>query len=98
MEKNSFFIKLSLAVIVLFAIASLGVVSASAQTISGNLVGTIIDPSGAAVPNADVTATNVATNVKYNAKSTGTGEYRFNNLPVGSYDISANASGFQPAT
>ena len=98
MNKNSLLYKLSSIAIVLLAIVSLSLVSASAQTISGNLVGTVTDPSGAAVPNADVTATNVATNVKFDTKSNATGEYRFSNLPVGSYDISASGSGFQPAT
>ncbi len=98
MNKNSFATKLSLWTIALFTIVAFSLVSASAQSTSGTLVGTVVDPSGAAVPNADVVATNVATNVKSETKSSGTGEYRFNNLPVGSYDISATASGFQPTT
>src|SRR6185503_19699500 len=98
MNKNSFATKLSLWTIALFTIVAFSLVSATAQSVSGTLVGTVVDPSGAAVPNADVVATNVATNVKSETKSSGTGEYRFNNLPVGSYDISATASGFQPTT
>jgi hypothetical protein len=98
MKTNTLLPKLSIFAIVLFTIVGLTVVSAAAQTTSGNLVGTVVDASGAAVPNADVTATNVATNVASNTKSNSTGEYRFNNLPVGSYDISANAAGFQAMT
>lgn len=98
MNKNSFFTRASFITIVLFTIVSLSLVSASAQSVSGTLIGTVLDPSGAAVPNANVVATNVATNVKSETKSGSTGEYRFSNLPVGSYDITASASGFQPAT
>ncbi|HXF27127.1 MAG TPA: carboxypeptidase-like regulatory domain-containing protein, partial [Bryobacteraceae bacterium] len=65
-----------------------------AQAISGDLVGTVADASGAAVPNATVTATNGATNVKYTATSSGRGEYRISNLPPGTYTLSASASGF----
>ncbi len=98
MNKKSFATKLSYWAIAFFAIVAFSLVSATAQSVSGTLVGTVVDPSGAAIPNADVVATNVATNVKSETKSSGTGEYRFNNLPVGSYDISATASGFQPTT
>src|ERR1041385_2652913 len=89
MNKNSFVSKLSLVAIAILAIVSLSLVSASAQTISGNLVGTVLDPSGAAVPNATVTATNVATGVKSETTTSSTGDYRIANLPVGSYDITA---------
>ena len=65
-----------------------------AQLTSGDLTGLITDATGAAVPNATVDATNIATGVKYTQPSNGTGEYRFSNLPIGSYDISATAKGF----
>jgi len=84
--------------IALLAIVSLSLVSASAQTISGNLVGTVLDPSGAAVPNATVTATNIATGTKSETITNATGDYRIANLPVGSYDITATAANFQAAT
>ena len=65
-----------------------------AQAISGDLVGTVADASGAGVPNATITATNGATNVKYSGTSSGSGEYRISNLPPGTYTLSASASGF----
>src|SRR5206468_4276882 len=58
-----------------------------AQAISGDLVGTVTDSTGAVVPNAAVTATNVATGVKSAGKTNANGEYRFTNLPSGNYDI-----------
>ena len=64
------------------------------QAISGDLVGTITDQSGAAVPNATVTATNTATGIKNTTRSNASGEYHFANLSVGVYDISANSAGF----
>jgi hypothetical protein len=68
------------------------------QAISGNMVGTVVDSSGAAVVGADVTAHNIATGVTWTAKTNNTGAYRFDNLPIGTYDISAKATGFQTTT
>jgi hypothetical protein len=73
-------------------------VSAKAQIISGDLVGTIFDKSGAAVPGATVEAINVDTKAKYTTQSNEAGEYRFSNLPIGSYDISASAANFATTT
>jgi hypothetical protein len=71
---------------------------ASAQVISGDLVGTVFDKTGAAVPGASVEAVNAATGVKYSAQADDTGGYRFNNLPVGSYNVSAWSANFAKTT
>jgi Carboxypeptidase regulatory-like domain len=70
----------------------------SAQVISGDLVGTVFDKTGAAVPGANVEAVNAETGVKYTAEANATGEYRFNNLPVGTYNVSAWANNFAKTT
>ena len=69
-----------------------------AQAISGDLVGAITDASGAAVPNAAVTATNAATGIKTTTKSNASGDYRIPNLLPGSYDLTAAAPGFATST
>ena len=69
-----------------------------AQAISGDLVGSVFDPSGAAIPNATVTATNDATGVKTAVTSEASGAYRFQNLPVGTYTVTGSSSGFTPFT
>lgn len=86
-----------------FALALLGLLTlgtglAYGQTVSGNIVGTVTDSSGAAVVNADVTATNVATGVSAVGKTNSTGEYRFDNLLVGTYRIAVKSSGFRTTT
>ncbi len=68
------------------------------QAISGNIVGTVVDSSGAAVPSATVTATHTDTGVKTSATATSSGEYRLSNLPVGTYTVTATSSGFTPVT
>ena len=57
------------------------------QATDGNLVGTITDASGAVIPGAQVKITNRATNIQTLSTSNASGEYRFNNIPVGSYDL-----------
>lgn len=65
------------------------------QAIDGNVVGTVIDASGAAVVGADVTATNIATNVVATTKTNSSGEYRFDHLLVGTYRIGVKMTGFK---
>ena len=63
------------------------------QATDGIIVGNVVDPAGAAIPNASVTATNKATGVRYSASTNVSGDYRINNVPVGTYDIDTTASG-----
>jgi len=69
-----------------------------AQTTSGDLVGTVRDPSGAVIPNATITVTNEATGVAVSLKSGDSGEFRASNLLPGKYDLAVSSSGFQPYT
>src|SRR2546430_9854161 len=71
--------------------------NAFGQAQDGNLVGSILDPTGAAVPNAKVEAENIATGVKTATTTDMSGIYRFNNLQVGAYRITASAPGFATA-
>ena len=68
-----------------------------AQSVSGDLAGTIYDASGAAVPNATVAAKNDATGVEATIKSTATGEYHLGNLLPGTYTVTVTAAGFTKA-
>ncbi len=86
---------LSVAVLVV-GLAMCGQVSA--QIISGDLVGTILDKTGAVVPSARVEVTNADTGVKYQTVANEGGEYRFNNLPVGTYSVSASTPNFATTT
>ncbi|MBV8830676.1 MAG: TonB-dependent receptor, partial [Acidobacteriaceae bacterium] len=69
-----------------------------AQAISGNLVGTVLDSTGATVPNATVTARNTGTDIKSTVNTNANGEYRLNNLLPGTYDLTVSASGFSAST
>lgn len=87
------------ALLVIGAATLLGIAPATcfAQLVSGNLTGTVYDPSGAVVANATVIAHNDGTSVETSTKSTSAGVYNFYNLPVGTYTLSATAQGFSKA-
>jgi len=59
-----------------------------------HIVGTVTDPSGAAVPVAQITATQSATGTTTGAISNGNGQFVFSSLPPAVYDISVSAAGF----
>jgi hypothetical protein len=65
-----------------------------AQTTDSNLTGNVSDPSGGMIQKATVEIQNDATGVKYTTVTGSDGLYRFNNVPVGTYTITARASGF----
>lgn len=72
--------------------------SLHAQLTSGNITGTVIDQSGASIPDATVVAKNLATGVESSVTSTGNGTYRIANLLPGKYDVTATAAGFTKTT
>lgn len=58
------------------------------------VVGTVSDPSGAVIPGAKVTVTNVGTGNSTTVVTNAAGSYSVPNLPVGTYNISAEHAGF----
>jgi hypothetical protein len=70
--------------------------TANAQaTAAAQVSGTITDPSGAAIANAQVTMTEVDKDVAHTTRSTATGSYTLPNLPVGPYSLTVQAPGFK---
>jgi hypothetical protein len=68
--------------------------TAYAQTSKGFLVGTVADPSGAVVPNANITITNTATGTTRTTTSQENGSYRFDAIDPGTYNLEITATGF----
>ncbi len=68
-----------------------------AQAERGAITGTVTDASGAAVPGAEITVTNLDTNVRSSTTSTGAGTYRVANVPPGTYNVACAKEGFKQA-
>ena len=68
-----------------------------AQRDLGTITGTITDPQGAAVPNANVTIVEDATGLSYEAQSNADGQYVRPLLKPGTYTVSVESTGFQKA-
>src|SRR5215471_2048491 len=80
--------------VVVLALLLLGVTFfASAQ--EGTIVGTVTDPSGAAIPNVTVTITQVETGHTRTYTTNDTGQYVAASLPIGHYDLKATSTGFK---
>jgi len=75
-------------------IAVLFSISAYAQRLDGTLRGKVVDPSGALIAGAEVTASNQETGVQQTTQTTSTGEYVFPNLQVGMYTVKVAARSF----
>ncbi|MEA2162617.1 MAG: hypothetical protein QOK37_744 [Thermoanaerobaculia bacterium] len=69
-----------------------------AQTNAGSLSGTVSHASGGALPGVTVTATNSATGFNRSVVTGADGSYRFQSLPVGTYEVNADLAGFGSVT
>jgi hypothetical protein len=65
------------------------------QAVSGNIIGTVTDPSGATVPGAQVTVANTGTGFSTQTTTNESGNYTVPDLGPGSYTVTIVAAGFQ---
>src|SRR6266852_1354167 len=86
--------RLAFAILVVLSLA----VAANAQTFRGSINGTVVDPSGAVVPNAQVKATQSATGIDHNTVTTSEGRFSFQDIPLGLYKVTVTATGFPAYT
>src|ERR1051326_4275790 len=71
--------------------------AALAQITTTTIVGTVTDPTGAALPTASVTARNIDTNLTRTVSTNQVGDYRIEFLPVGNYVLEVTGQGFKKA-
>ena len=69
-----------------------------AQTVTGTVTGIVTDASGAVVSGASVTAHNTNTSVDSKVTTNGSGLYRIQFLPIGRYEVTVDAKGFNKET
>ena len=83
-----------ISLLMLAAMLTSSIAVSYAQTATATIVGTVLDPQGAVVANANIVARNVDTGLERSTKSTSEGLYRFESLPPGVYDIRVESQGF----
>jgi len=86
--------RLVLAILVALSLA----VTANAQTYRGAINGTVMDPSGAVVPNAQVKAKEKSRGIEHSTVTTTDGQFAFQDIPVGMYSVIVTATGFPVLT
>ncbi len=65
------------------------------QAVTGSVLGTVTDSSGAVVANATVTLRETQTGVIRTSQSNGSGNYTFSNVPEGAYSVTVELQGFK---
>src|SRR4051812_14623026 len=86
------------AVIVLWGAVLAPRVSAQASANSGQIVGQAVDASGAAIVGADILVRSVETNLVRRTTSDAGGRYAVSGLPLGHFEVTAAAAGFEAVT
>src|SRR5665213_3280020 len=71
------------------------IASVFAQSNRAVIVGTVLDPSGSSVANAQVTITNLGTNIESKVLTAAEGQYTVTNLDPGNYSVTVTAAGFK---
>lgn len=80
----------------LLGVALVAAMSLSAQALTGSISGTVADPSGQVIPGALVKLTNQLSGEERSAATSGNGDFSFQALVAGTYDIRIEAKGFRP--
>jgi hypothetical protein len=80
--------------VALFSASVLLMPSAWAQE-NATITGTVVDPTGAVIPNVAITLTNTATGQERETSSNNSGIYVFSNVGVGHFNLDATAAGFE---
>ena len=88
-------LRIAVSLLIVLAIAVWGAERTHAQVAGATLTGTVSDPSGAIIPNAQVTITDVATGVSRAVSSNSTGLYIAPNLLPATYEVKVAAQGFK---
>jgi outer membrane lipoprotein-sorting protein len=93
LEWSTTFIQTIKAVLLICLLVAIPV--AMAQGVSGRIVGTVVDATGAVIPNAAVTISNQDTGAITKVTTNGSGQYRADTLRPGNYQLKIEAPGLQ---
>src|SRR5207249_803464 len=85
---------LALGVFLLFFVVSIHPIYSQSLGNAGTIEGSVVDPSGAAVPKATVSIHNAVTGYSRSATTGADGTFRFSNIPPNPYHLEVSAPGF----
>jgi len=83
--------------LLMVAVLALGLLAGNSfgQTITGTIIGTVFDPTGAVISGADVVARNADTGITYSTTTGSEGFYTLTKIPPGRYDVTIESKGFK---
>src|SRR5581483_6029456 len=93
-QRSQCWARIALALSLLFLIGSQAL---WAQETTGTITGTVVDPSGATVQGASVTAKDVDRGTVFTAQTNETGTFNLTRVPIGTYIVTVTAPGFSAA-
>jgi Carboxypeptidase regulatory-like domain len=93
--KKSMLLKVASSIVLFVVLQMLFVQRVGAQVATADVVGTVTDSSGAVLPGAAVTITNLGTGVVQSTTAGGGGDYAFSLLQVGTYSVKVEVKGFK---
>jgi hypothetical protein len=79
----------------MIALLMVSLCAAAGAQDTASLTGTVTDPSGAAVPKAQISVKNAEHGINRSGMTNDSGDYLFGSLPIGSYDLTVTAQGFK---
>ena len=88
--------RISVSLVIVLALFSV-MQPAWAQQVTAAITGTVVDPVGAPINGATVTASDTERGTVYTAKTNDSGVFNFTRIPVGNYEVRATSSGFETA-
>src|SRR5262249_35516078 len=94
MQRMAYKLVLSVAL----SLALIYCVTAVGQVLKGSISGTVTDPQGALIANAQVKATNTATGAELTTTTDTRGAFGFNLIAAGIYKVEISATGFKTLT
>src|SRR5205823_3003493 len=96
-QRKQTWVRTGVAVCLFLFISGAALQSASAQENTGSITGAVIDGTGAAIKGAAVSAKDIDRGTALNTHTNESGAYDFPRVPVGNYEVTISAQGFQTA-
>ncbi|HEV3040639.1 MAG TPA: carboxypeptidase regulatory-like domain-containing protein [Candidatus Angelobacter sp.] len=96
-QRNHHWARIALALAFCLVLLTIAVQPAWAQETTGTITGTVVDPNGAAIQGATVTAKDVDRGTSFTTQTNETGAFNLTRVPIGTYVVTVSSKGFETA-